>query len=519
MNLLNMKNPSSAEFVSNSSSFRPQSSKNSRLNPLVKKLNHDHGFGCLEASTSASNFSPTVAHQQQQIFSNALGVRPVTDRMSKEKQKFFRFSVFNSERKSKLVKSTKQKLLSINNNNNLSTLKSSTNNLAITNTSTQPLVGHDKYKFETSSDSENERVNDCDIASKTINNVKKAKEKNTNVTKSKKSSQTLSKDCTTRQSNSHVKSKQKVKKNHSLTSEDDSMSSYCSSDDENSASSSESSSDSSSDSGSSSSSSSGSCSSSSANKNRNLKPTTSLLNKTEAINTMNVFACINSRELANQTGNSYCWSTMPFSASQQNDGPSLFKTQPQKFYNPFGLATRSESDNAWGFAAEAKKAVNIFNSNSDSEKNRKIKKKQSSSALNESSSILAMTNRLSKHKLANEYFATNRRTTTLMRNNIIMSSDDDAKQMSPSKMFRKAVNYKKFDNHKLNNKKLIMDPNANDGHCADNPVKADSNSKIELSQSPYHNSKNNHLELGKKQSSFSQKKDTGRKFLKILSIE
>lgn len=516
MNLL--KNPS-AEFVSNSSSFRPQSSKNSRLNTLVKKFNHDHGFGSLEASSSASNFSPTVAHQQQQIYSNALGVRPVTDRMSKEKQKFFRFSVFNSERKSKLVKSTKQKLLSINNNNNnnISNLKSSTNNLAITNTSTQPLVGHDKYKFESSSDSENERVNDCDIASKTINNVKKAKEKITNIAKTKKASQqTLKKDCTQRQSNNQVKPKQKVKKNHSLTSEDDSVSSYCTSDDENdSASSSDTSSDSSSDSESSSSeaSSSGSCKSSSSSANKKIRtpktPSTSLLNKTEAINTMNVFACINSRELANQTGNAYCWSSMPFSASQ-NDSSSLFKSHPSSFNNPFGLTTRTESDNAWGFAAEAKKAVNIFNSNSDNEKSRKIKrnKKQSSSALNDSSSILAMTNKLSKHKLANEYFAKNRRTTTLMRNNIIMSSDDDAKQLSPSKMFRKAVNYKKFDNHKLNNKKLIMDPNASDG--ADNPVKVDSNSKNELSQSPYHNSKNNHLELGKKLSSFST---FGRKFI------
>lgn len=207
---------------------------------------------------------------------------------------------------------------------------------------------------------------------------------------------------------------------------------------------------------------------------------------------------------------------MPFSGSQQSDSSSLFKTQPANFYNPFGLASRNECDNTWGFAAEAKKAVNIFNSNSDSEKSRKTKSnKQSTSALNKSSSMLAVTNKLSKHKLANEYFAINRRTTTLMRNNTIMSSDDDAKHLSPSKMFRKAVNYKKFDNHKLNNKKLIMDPNASDGLGADNPVKADSNLKNELSQSPYHNSKNNHLELGKKQSSFS----SNRTWQNFLSCE
>lgn len=511
MNLLNIKNPST-EFVSNSSSFRPQNSKNSRLNSLIKKLNHDQGFGSKEAISSASDL-PSVAHQQQQIYSNAMGVRPVTDRMSKEKQKFFRFSVFNSERKSKLVKSTKQKLLSIN--NNISNLKSSTNNLAITNTSTTSLVGHDKYKFESSSDSENERVNDCDTANK-ISTHKKGKEKNTIITKNKKSSQQTSKDCP-RQSNSHVKSKQntkeKAKKNHSLTSEDDSLSSYCSSDDENdSVSSSDTSSDSTSGSQSSSSEASSSetfnSTSSSVKNSRTSK--TSLLNKTEAINTMNVFACINSRELTNQIGNSYCWSTMPFSKSHQNDSSDLFKNQPSNLYNPFGLVTRNESDNAWGFAAEAKKAVNIFNSNSDSEKSRRIKNSiQLASALNETSSFLAVTNKISKHKLANEYFATNRRTTTLMRNNvIIMSSDDDAKQLSPSKMFRKAVNYKRFDNHKLNNKKLVMDPNASDGLSADNPVKADSNSKNELSQSPYLNSKNNHLELGKKQSSYSLSKNT-----------
>ena len=42
-----------------------------------------------------------------------------------------------------------------------------------------------------------------------------------------------------------------------------------------------------------------------------------------------------------------------------------------------------------------------------------------------------------------------------------MSSDDDAKELSPSKMVKKAVNYKKFDNNTLNNKKLIMDNSIN----------------------------------------------------------
>lgn len=537
LNLLTLK----SSAVSNSSSSRPQNRYNNHSNSYVvvdnnstthfskKSNNHDQVLfkNHKEAHFTSSSSSAAMQHQQQ-FYNNALGVSD-SDRMSKEKQKFFRFSVFNSERKSKLVKSTKQKLLSINSkknhhhNNNVdenegsnNNLRASTNNLAITNntstTSLSLVVGHDKYKFESSSDSENERVNDCDISNKIS---KKSREKLTNLANNKKSSSS-SKDCLQQQQPQHSrqrvsytksrqqKLKEKLKKAHNLSSEDDSMSSCCTSDeDDNESSSDSSSSSTSSDTASSSSGASSSdsnnSSSSSVNNSRTSK-NNSLHNKTEAINTMNVFACINSRELSNQAEKAFCWNSMSL---VKNPDESLFKAQA-KIATPFGTSTSSSSnkrdDNVWGFAAEAKKSVNIFTTNSDSDSH---KTKRSSSKLhNEATSMLAATKKLSKHKMANEYFARNRRTTTLMRNNIIMSSDDDAKQnLSPSKMFRKAVNYKKFDNHKLNNKKLTMDPHTDEtrqiNNDDDNHMKADSHSKNELSQSPYLNSKNNQFDLGK----------------------
>lgn len=245
---------------------------------------------------------------------------------------------------------------------------------------------------------------------------------------------------------------------------------------------------------------------------------------------MNVFACINSRELSSQTQRPpYCWTSMPSVKSNQSE--SLFKKQSTKTKS-FGSSGRNENE-VWGFAAEAKKSLNIF-TNSDSEsrthrtnfsgtesdcqmsllslgsasfaRHRPSRSARDSSTLNHRLPSLAALSR-NNSKIANDYLLSNRRTTSLMRNNAIMSSDDDAaKELSPSKLFRKAVSYKKFDNNTLNNKKLIMDTSLNGAKygCDERPVKEPAGlvessepTSAKQSQPPYNNS-NNQSDLGKK---------------------
>lgn len=464
-NIMLIKNE---QIVSNSSS----------LKQLKQAQNH-------LASNCRSPNSQPVTHQVLEAAANVAAQQNpsslgVSDRMSKEKQKFFRFSVFNSERKAKAA--NKQSKSSLNNNND----KASSNHNGIGATSVV-----DAFKYVSSSDSEREQIF-CDKTSKAKGKIvaggKKAAGKKVN----------------------HVKAKAKLKKAGK------SDSSCCSSDEEDSGSSSDTSSSSSGSSSSSSGSSSTSCSSPVA-------PKTSLANKAESINTMNVFACINSRELTSQTKRPpYCWTAAPDQQAQ-----SLFKKQSTKSRS-FGANNKHENE-VWGFAAEAKKSLNIFTaSDSESRTNRNFSGTESDCQM----SLLSLGSSVARHRtsrsdrdanfnthqmplIANsrkrstiEYL--NRRTTTLMRNNAIMSSDDDARQqLSPSKLFRKAVSYKRFDNNTMNNKKLIMDTSLNGAKYGsdERPVKepqkpsfVESPTKPPLSPPPY-NINHSDTMMGKKLSS------------------
>lgn len=359
----------------------------------------------------------SVAERRQQQNPSSLGV---SDRMSKEKQKFFRFSVFNKAKS-----------------------KGSVNNSSNHN-------GVDAYKYVSSSDSEREVI--CDKAGKSKGKM---------IAGSRKS-------------------KTKSKKGKTRSSE----SSCCSSDGE---------SGSSSGSSSSTSGSTSDTSSSSSSSCTNESPKTSLANKAESINTMNVFACINSRELTSQTKRPpSCWA-LPTDSSE-----SLFKKKSRTF------ADRQENE-VWGFAAEAKKSLNIFDASDSESRTRNFSGTESDGRLsllsldtrhrlsrgNRDAESSRFTQMPLKRTTASEFVLANRRTTTLMRNNAIMSSDDDAKhQLSPSKLFRKAASYKQFDNNALNNKKLIMDTSLNgakygsDERPVKEPQKHESPSKPPYNNTP-----------------------------------
>lgn len=431
-----------------------------------QKLNED--------SVKETSNSSAAEHQQQNI--NPLSV---SDRMSKEKQKFFRFSVFNSERKSKFLKNTK---LSKND------IRSANDEFLKSHSSTK-LDENDKYAFVSSSDSENDQKKDCD------NKKSKVERKIKNIEWPAKEKYKL-------KEKSKIKEKNESKKSN-LTSEDETLSTCCSSDEEESVSTSASITSSSS--GTSTSSDDSSSTGNTCNSSRK-KNAIRLTDKTDAINTMNVFACINSRDLENSKKKSNCWTALPFIKNQQSD--SLFKVKSFVKSKSFGLNPKVNNE-IWGFAAEAKKDVNIFSSDSLVLNNSCTLKKSSSKFSKKfPEDVLSLaSSKIRGHMLANEYFATNRRTTTLMNNNSILSSDDEAKQLSPSKMFKKAVNYKKFDNNKLYNKKLIMDPNINDAksgqfdhkpvkvHCEVDKEPNSNESTIKHSQSPYNH--NNQFDMGK----------------------
>lgn len=519
-NIMLIKNE---QIVSNSSSLKQLKALNLLASsPLTDALAREQML--VDASTAlAFHSSLNAERQQQNPHSSSLGV---SDRMSKEKQKFFRFSVFNSERKSKSVDGKKQQKSSLNNNKS----KTNVNHKNLLNGDASGGT-YDKYKFVSSSDSEIEREIICDKPNKprgrppgkkTLAAQSGAKVNNSRDPKAK--------------TKLKVKEKDKDKpKSLNLTSD----SSCCSSDGEDSGSSSDSSSSSSGSSSSSSGSSSSansSCSSTAAAA-KIASGKGNLANKAESINTMNVFACINSRELTSQNKRPpYCWTPMPFSKSQQSD--SLFKKHSTKSKS-FGAGSKNENE-VWGFAAEAKKSLNIFNnSDSESRTNRmsnvsgndsdcrmsmfsacstsapnrisRNNRDAGSSRLNHQMPLIPSSHlRNSKMINSNDYLLLNRRTTSLMRNNAIMSSDDDAKQLSPSKLFRKAVSYKKFDNNTLNNKKLIMDTSLNGAKygCDERPVKEptkptgttpiDSSESTKQSQPPYNNNSNNQSDIGKK---------------------
>lgn len=516
-NIMLIKNE---QIVSNSSSLRQlkaqyhlASSLNSKaLTPVT------HQQLMLDEASMTS-----AAERQQQNPSSTSTPLGVSDRMSKEKQKFFRFSVFNSERKAKSVdghagqlsKSSLKSNKSKNNNNNH---KVTTNGIGTNDASA---ATYDKYKFVSSSDSEHDRDTICDKTKV------KAKGKSVSVGKPE-TGRKANHERTAKVKTKKDKDKSRQKQSGLHPNSDDS--SCCSSEGEDSGSSSDSSTSSSgtSSSSSGSSSSANSSCSSTGEGNQNSPSKASLANKAESINTMNVFACINSRELNSQTKRPpYCWTSMPFAKNQQSE--SLFKKQSTKSKS-FGANSRSENE-VWGFAAEAKKSLNIF-TNSDSESRTHRMSNFSGTESDCQMSLLSLSstnarNRISRSdrdagssRFTNQMpllaphlrkdLLSNNRTATLMRNNTIMSSDDDARQLSPSKMFRKAVHYKKFDNNTLNNKKLIMDTSLNGAKygCDDRPVKepASNAGPVEptseptpkQSQPPYNNNTNNQSDMGKK---------------------
>lgn len=343
-------------------------------------------------SSLKSKLAETLRQQQHHLLGES-------DRMSKEKQKFFRFSAFNSERRSKQPAG-------------------------------EPI---DKYKFVSSS-SDSEPI--CDKSSL----LSRKKSNNNNTLLSNK--------------NNLVGSRKGGKLRKS------SDSSCCSSDDDSSGSSSSDSSSSSDDSKSNSSN-----SSSSFTSGGHTVKKFEELNKAETlINTKNVFAYINSRELNSNVqlpvlNKSYCWTSLPF--LQMNSGSATpFQNPTSSFQGSFGQPSsqKLESD-VWGFAAEAKKPLNIFTA-SDSEN------RQNHSQTDDSDCDVPLSQRRKRHKAHknrqrhkatvparynNSEFFKSTRKTTLLKNNMIMSSDDEA-QLSPSKMVQKAINYKKYDLNTLTEK-------------------------------------------------------------------
>lgn len=523
-NIMLIKNE---QIVSNSSSLKQlkaqnhlASSPNSKaLMPVTHQTMLD------EVSSAMTLHSSLAAERQQQNPTSTTTTLGVSDRMSKEKQKFFRFSVFNSERKSKSVDNNHQPKASLNNNKSIN----SNNNHKVSTNGDASAGTYDKYKFVSSSDSERDDAI-CDKTNKSkgksVSVGKKtlagAGRKMNHVRDSKVKSKLKAKD------------KEKVRQKSATSHLSSEGSSCCSSDGEDSGSSSDSSTSSGSSTSSSGSTSSPNSSCTSAARDvHNTSNKASLANKAESINTMNVFACINSRELTSQTKRPpYCWTSMPFAKAQQSD--SLFKKQSTKSKS-FGANSKNENE-VWGFAAEAKKSLNIF-TNSDSEsrthrmsnfsgtesdcrmslmslgstvaRNRISRSSRDAGSSRFTHQMPSLATHLRKNsKIASDYLLLNHRTTTLMRNNTIMSSDDDAKQLSPSKLFRKAVNYKKFDNNTLNNKKLIMDTSLNGAKygCDERPVKEptkagpieSSESSSKQSQPPYNNNTNNQSDMGKK---------------------
>ncbi|CAO1407928.1 unnamed protein product [Diamesa tonsa] len=420
-NIILIKNE---QIVSNSSSIK-QAAKHAKQT----SNNNIIGNNNINSSNNSCN-KLTVTHQNPSSQEMALGQHQqqphnqqqylgVSDRMSKEKQKFFRFSVFNSERKAKVASSSSKSKNSISNTNS-----------NLLNSSSQGSSREIKVK----------------------NRKEKAMRSKANT--------------------SNTQNKQ-----HN-SSEDEST--CCSSEGESDASSS----DSDSTSSDSSSSSSGSKSSSTANssyssEHENNSKKMDALNRAESIiNNKNVFAYINSRELSQSSsqGRSNCWTSLPLFKDNQSSSQSdsLFKKQRSTLQKSFGAGTKNENE-VWGFAAEAKKSVNIF-TNSDSERGSQRPNNMSEIESDCEMSLLSLrsASTLSKNhrrnagdagsslsKAAHEYQFMKRRTTTLCKNNTIMSSEDDTKELSPSKMVKKAVNYKKFDNNALNNQKLIMDHNSN----------------------------------------------------------
>lgn len=471
----------------------------------------------------------------------------VSDRMSKEKQKFFRFSAFNCERKTKLNN---------NNNNNNSNNKNNNSNGSLDVTSQGLLNNHvtpsqknqkkkqkilDKYEFVSSEDSdqedgenvdEEEEVEDEDIE------VEKICDKNQllNNTKSNLTVNNLNNLNLSNFNSNSLKSRDKVSRIRSRLSSDEAESSCCTSEEEGEGererkgekeeedSSSDSESSSSDDGTSTSSSEDGSKSSSSSctSDDENTDKKIEALNKAESlINNKNVFAYINSRELQKQSSvvynRSYCWTSMPFVKPNQSSSNSLFQQEEEQ--PPVSFTNTQKSPEVWGFAAEAKKTVNIFNNSqifdsgsqadneSDLDHRRRdpnVRKKNCRRNMDGNCKKGRSQKRspIKKHSKNPEFLLSSRKENMLASNSMISSEDE--KQLSPSKLVKQAINYKKYDTNTLNNKKLIMDlsfqnhtsevDDADDEHAATASKLLPTPMK-QQSQPPYNN---NQSDMGKK---------------------
>lgn len=469
-NLSSIKKAKSQESFNNSSNVRQNHVENNNIQQSLSNASHrnwpfePHKYD----QNVKENAVTSLAENHQQQSSSILGV---SDRISKEKQKFFRFSVFNIERKSKFEMKSSKKLLKQRYDDN------APNEQTILSSKSS---GQDKYAFTSNSDSS------CD------SKIKRNKIKNYSKNNSRQPPLKIS---TTKKLNNNTSNLVKGHQTSHISSDEESQSSCCSSDNESSSASS-SSSDSSSDSD-----------DSSLNKESNPMPFigSNQSFKTDTISTMNVFACINSRELLNSSKKSNCWSSLPFVENQKLD--TLHKLQNASSSRSFGFSSSTTIGNdSWGFAAEAKKTINVFNTGSETRrssedtysdyKNNIVRPNSSSSNIHPQNKIsAALRKRLLRNP--NEYFVKSRRSTTLMNNNFIASSDEEANPLSPSKLFKKAVTYKKFDI--LSNKCLLMGANhgQNDAKNLNTSYEMDNSnqSTIKCSQSPYKD--NNQFDLGK----------------------
>lgn len=475
-NFSSLKKVKSQESFNNSSNVRQNHVENNNIQQTLSNPSHRNwSFEPHKYDQNVKeNAVASLAENHQQQSNSILGV---SDRISKEKQKFFRFSVFNIERKSKFEMKNTKKLLKQRNDDN------ATNEQANLSSKSS---GQDKYAFTSNSDSS------CDT-----NKIKHNKFKNNSSNNSNNNSRQPLKISTSKKlNNNNNSSNLKGLETPHISSDEESQSSCCSSDNESSSASSTSS-DSSSDSD-----------DSSLNRESNPTPfnigSSNQSFKTDTISTMNVFACINSRELLNSSKKSNCWSSLPFVENQKLD--TLHKLQNASSSRSFGFSSSSTTigNDIWGFAAEAKKTTNVFNTGSETKSSEDtysdhriniVKPNSSSSNIHPQNLSAALRKRLLRNP--NEYFVKSRRTTTLMNNNFIASSDEEANPLSPSKLFKKAVTYKKFDI--FSNKCLLMGANhgQNDAKNLNTSYEMDNSnqSTIKCSQSPYKD--NNQFDLGK----------------------
>jgi hypothetical protein len=403
-------------------------------------------------------------HQQQN--KNFLGS---SDRMSKEKQKFFRFSIFNSERKvnGKSVKS----------------------NSVARKLNKSKQVSNDKSMMLSSSsdDDDDNGDNNDEIEIEKNRRPRKSLQSNVpGVKKMKLKAATTAAKATAAAAAAAPSRTTKKQQNKNLETTSSSSSSTSSEDDSQS-----------------------SCSSSEENiiksplkKNHSVNDSytsssspllesakSRCVNKTNTINTMNAFACINSRDLENSENSFRYQSSIKFMKDQHSSNNSPMSSKFTTLNSSSGV-----DKDSWGFAAEAKKTQNVF-ATDDIRLPSASPSTSSQAALVLTEKYLSLKNNKS---ISNSHH----------RGNVALSNEenDASKRITPSNMFKKAVNYKKFDDqNSLNNNKCLLTDMKNHGQSdskttssLNDPLDADSNKKnpsTKRSQSPLNN--NNQFDVGK----------------------